>query len=386
MGISAGSSMKPGSKSNVCVIPRAIFSISVAADVERLVQAPAKQEKEADPLHGIDKTDSFFIYPLLGDITPQPDFRRIENQVASALIYGPTSLSEDLKAVQSNSQTWQFFVRKLGGKILKNGMTSRKCDTWLARTRQDRYIQLVQHGRKLSGDRREDACRLAEKMFRVLLWYSYRMMAHCYGVLMTLISVDFSLNNRAGAPTEIEQVLFDLRNRQVDYLGGLPLAFLGRAQLRWIVRTLDTLEACLVQNDWQRYQTRWGSRTDAYADVAGLLGVFGGLVRKRREADRSVKAGRDRPQHVSYDDEIHPQQAREASSAEVDRKDELELDPSTLTRLSSTVCPTCGFELQIDQPLDMTDPANAIVSFYCSECDEYTRYIVNLAALSSSDA
>jgi len=315
---------------------------------------------------------------------PQPARDTIDEQVRSALIAGPMS-AEDFRAVEADEETLRLFLGNLERKAL-DGCSEKEFDDWLRRVRHEGYLQLVGR-RKLQGRQREEAKEKAQRIFCWLLWQSYRMMAKCYGALMALVGLDFALNNKDGEPTEAEQRLFDLEHRQVDFLGGLPIAFLGPAQLRWVVRTLHKLEACLVQGDAARYQATWGAREDAFADIPMLLGIFGGLSRERRTADRQAK-GRQRnascvrirqaPKDRGLDNLAVASDAGPAENAA--GREEPSAPPE---RLHTTQCPRdgCGVALTVAGPVDLSDPQNAVVDLYCPRCDETARYVIDLNAL-----
>ena len=99
----------------------------------------------------------------------------------------------------------------------------------------------------------------------------------------------------------VESELFRQMNLPQVYLGGLPLAFLNRSQLRWISPTL--------LDNW----SNWRFEPEEYDRVTKMLGVFGDLVRNRRYADQRMKSGIHR-QAESESDHFDPWQDEKAYS------------------------------------------------------------------------
>ena len=317
---------------------------------------------------------------------PNPAHLQIESQVRSALISGPVT-DEDFRRVEADEVTLRLFLHNLERKAF-DGCAQEQFDHWLKRVRNEGYLQLVE-GRNFRGPVRAQAKEQAQRIFCWLLWHAYRMMAKCYGALMALISADFTFNNKDRQPDKVEQLLFDLEHRQVDFLAGLPLAFLESSQLRWIVRTLHKLEACLVQGDFARYQTTWGSREDAFADIPALLGIFGGLSRERRAADRRMK---DRNRDANDAETVQVSGSdlltNEAIAGDADPADtaaSLEESNRLPEQLHSTQCPKndCGASLTFSKLVDRSDPRRAIADLFCPRCDDTVRYVIDLATLQS---
>ena len=165
--------------------------------------------------------------------------------------------------------------------------TPRAFDSWLAKVREHRYLALV-GGTRLSGDAREEASAQAQRIYCALLWLAYQRMARCYAALMLLVSLDADLNEDLKLTAE-ERWLFRQWHFPQLYLAGLPLDFLGKAQLRWVIPRLHRL---------------WANRVleaEQYDVLTDLLGIYGALVLNRREADRREKAT---PRCVSAPTEI----------------------------------------------------------------------------------
>ena len=152
------------------------------------------QATNPTPLVCIDDQESQFILPLLGVADPQTDFGRIEGTVADCLIYGPTEFSENLDVLAAHPEEREYLVRQLAQKLLEPGMTPEKLDAWLTRVTNDGYLQLIEGGRKLAEEDREEARELASQMMGAMTWCAYRMMGYCYGALMEVVAEDLEQN------------------------------------------------------------------------------------------------------------------------------------------------------------------------------------------------
>jgi hypothetical protein len=100
---------------------------------------------------------------------------------------------------------------------------------------------------------------------------AYDRMARCYGALMLLVYVDFCLHGERD-PSPEERWRFRQWHFPQLYLAGLPLDFMEKPQLRWIIRGLRKF--------WDE-RVMEPARYDTFTD---LLGVYGALVRSRRKA------------------------------------------------------------------------------------------------------
>jgi hypothetical protein len=328
------------------------------------------------PSDGVEANEMFIVRTI-----PNPVREQIERQVRSALIMGPVT-DDDFRRVTDDEETLRLFLGNLERKAL-SGTDPPAFDKWLQRVRHEGYLQLV-NGRNLRGSAREQAREQAERIYCWLLWQSYRMMAKCYGVLMALISADFAINNENRPPDKSEQLLFDLENRQVDFLAELPLAFLESSQLRWIVRTLHKLEACLVQRDFTRYQANWGDRESAFADIPALLGIYGTISRERRGADRRVKSQRRNSRAVRFgqspEGDSLDNLAVDQAAAPVEIEEREENAGSATMQLLALQCPRlgCGATLNSPELVDQSDLQRAIIEVYCPRCDDRARYWTDL--------
>jgi hypothetical protein len=155
-------------------------------------------------------------------------------------------------------------------------------DYWLTNVREHRYLQLIGSSKcRILG--RDQAAEQAQQIYCALLWLAHLIMARCYAGLMLNVYFDLCLHAEV-KPSPEERWNFWERHLPRPYLGHLPLDFLGRHQLRWIARTLFPL---LTTGEQQPAQ---------YRPIPALLGLWGHLVRNRREADRLMK--KQRSSHV----------------------------------------------------------------------------------------
>ena len=80
---------------------------------------------------------------------------------------------------------------------------SGELDAWLKRVKNDGYLQLIDGGRKLAEEDREEARELASQMIGAMTWCAYRMMGYCYGALMEVVAEDleqYGPRLRVGGP------------------------------------------------------------------------------------------------------------------------------------------------------------------------------------------
>ena len=279
---------------------------------------------------------------------------------------------------------------------MREGITAEQLDVWLKRTREDGYVRLIRGGRQLPDYDRQVARELVGQMMRTLLWWAYRSMAHCYGVLMSMIAID--LMEADHRPSLLEGLLFRLEHCQVDFLAGLPLDFLGRAQLRWIVRVwqkgvLTGLTRAHVQGQ--------DFSSDTFLQIPRLLGIYTVLDRGRRDADRRIKELEDAPGVASFDgqDELAQDESGDPDE-DIRRKTDVTTHPEYIPdlrekesweevasidlgepiMLTSLRCPACRELLQCDgdEPVDRSNPDQPSFWGFCRRCDTRKRYAVDL--------
>ena len=329
------------------------------------------------PAPGINDTDSLFIQRLCGNA----DFREIENQVAGALVYGPALLADDQRKTEEDPDAWRFFVSQVARQATARDTSGPRFDAWLRRVREGGYRQLIRGGHHLRGRNRKAAVVLAQSFFRRLLWLSYRMMAHCYGALIFLVTIAFD-DQSDHRPSTLERLLFRLHHQQVDFLAGLPLDFLERAPLRWIIGILDHLEGMLRHPDFGDLSSRGEFRPEMYREVSQMLGVFAVLVRNRREADRRAKARRAVPRREYNRDleDVSKADGRPVNRDAVAADDQHASDPIELISLA---CPICQTRLTDAEAEDVSHSDRAVFWAYCRHCDRRDRFIANLLVLRS---
>ncbi len=270
-------------------------------------------------------------------------------------------------------------------------MTPDEFDRWLTRVREDGYLQLTRGGRSIPQRKREYARDLPAQFMRVLMWLAYRMMSHCYGILMSLIAIDLAETEHK--PSKAERVIFRLEHCQMDFLAGLPLDFLDRAQLRWIIRPWHRLLTMLAHPEFPGMFARGDFSFDSFMHFPRLLGFLAVLVRERREADSRDK-DTESAKTISLDapppltnKNPRSRQLTEEEDADRDRKikpanvEVAHTDLPTPIRLTSTRCPDCGDKLQGDRVEDFSDETHALFWGYCRKCNTSRLYVADLEEL-----
>ena len=193
-------------------------------------------------------------------------------------------------------------------------------------------------------------------------------MARYYGALMLLAFIDFGMNNTDGQPSLFEKWMFRQWHFPQLYLAGLPLDFLDRPQLRWIIHALHEL--------WKKGETS----SELYDGLTDLLAFFGLLVRERRQADRNQKPKArlvtvgDQKQLAEGNADLNEVRGIAESTGIVN--EEAAADGPVM--LTSKQCPCCGEDL--DWPQDSKPLGNGRVraSFFCSNCEGVRTYEVDV--------
>jgi hypothetical protein len=246
--------------------------LTSSSRVRRVRNAPAPSSLLPSTLLPLDtENDGFFLSATdWFDVTHEtiPTM----NKVRCALIGGPVS-EPDWSEAFRDPELLRSVVKKLRRSASER--SPKEFDSWLRNVREHRFLGLVS-GATEQGLGRDLAGLQAQRIYCALLWLSYLTMARCYGILMSHVLADL---HRLGdlRLTESEKWLFVEQHLPRPYLGHVPLDFLGRHQMRWIVRTITPLlNRCVRQQE-------------AYRPIADLLGVFGEMVRYRRETDSERK-------------------------------------------------------------------------------------------------
>jgi hypothetical protein len=275
-------------------------------------------------------------------------------KVRSALIYGPVSADDQALAVRDP----EAFKKCLGSLWRAASTRSPKAfDSWLATVREHRYLALI-GGTRLKDEAKAEAAAQAQRIYCTSLWTAYERMARCYGALMMLVFLSLCLDDELKL-TEEERWLFRQWHFPQLYLAGLPLDFLGKPQLRWVIRT------------WHRL---WGDRVfepERYDVLTDLLGIYGLMVRTRREADRKQKA-------APLDEYLVAVPAAKEDDAlwQLERQ-------GPCPQLATLNCPGCGSRLQLSDwaAPDVSDRARSRVWLYCPGCDADREFTINLDEL-----
>jgi hypothetical protein len=377
-------------------LPKVTLNFSGVLDLfDRLLsREPPTQATNPMPLVCIDEKESLFILPVLEAANPQTNFRDIESTVADCLIYGPAGFSENLDVLAAHPEQYEYLVGQLSEKLVKPSMTPEKLDAWLKRIKRDGYLQLVEGGRNLQEDDREEARELASQMMSAVTWCAYRMMGRCYGALMEVVAEDLEQNEPE--LSSLEGVIFRLEHCQIDILAGLPLDFLERAQFRWIVDKWHDLLAAVVSRNLGSGSGH--DPSDALRKATTRLELFAYLLRERRDADRLAKRRSARsidwltrkPPRDEFREEYirqksvgsstHPKEIEDTKTEQPDAAI-ARTDMPEITPLTSEFCPICGSKIEVDKPIDLTDTTRALFWGLCPLCDNLKVYVANLDGL-----
>ena len=137
---------------------------------------------------------------------------------------------------------------------------------------------------------------------------------------------------------------------------------------------------------------------DRFAEIPRFLGIFGRLVRERREADnrrtdyrvavdarRKADHSEDRVEageRIQRDYGIYENTGADLDSEDVHEfhaESEAKLDRETVRpQLASTECPTCGTKMTMEQWLGESDDGRLIIECYCQKCDHVGSFDFDL--------
>ena len=376
-------------------LPEVTLNFSGVLDLfDRLLSREGpRQAPNPTPLVCIDDNESQFILPLLGTADPQTDFGRIEGTVSDCLIYGPTGFAENLGVLAAHPEEREYLVTQLSQKLLDPNMTPERLDAWLTRVKNDGYLQLIEGGRQLAEEDREEARELASQMMGAMAWCACRMMGYCYGALMEVVAEDLEQNEPR--LTELEGLIFRVEHCQIDLLAGLPLDFLGRAQFRWIVdKWHDVLVAIVGSYSLPGSGHAASCRHSAGHEAARTLCLPAEGETGRGQAHQTDSAGEHRSPSRSRRDEFggeyirrkraglntHPKEIEDAKT-ERPHAASARADMATATYLTSRFCPVCGEKIQLEETIDVTDPTQAQFWGFCPLCNTIKVYVANLNAM-----
>jgi hypothetical protein len=279
------------------------------------------------------------------------DLERAASIVRQALIYGPCSLEDD-QAARKDLQFPRFIqlIRAAAKKYKPDGFRK-----WLCNERQHMYVRLLEGGRGLSGEDKERVEERAKRMFCAALWDSYQQMARCYGALMFIIWIHFTLEFKLSWQ---ENAMFRQLNFPQLYLAGLPLAFMNVNHWRWIGGPL-----------LERWSYDGELVADAYDPVNQVLGIYADLTQRRRETERQEKTYKT-AERSRTDTELDQQLAPSPSdwSEDVDTV-------MALPELKSTKCPRCNEEMyaRYCQFVEGREDLAHVITF-CYKCKKFYDY------------
>jgi len=260
--------------------------------------------------------------------------------VRSALICGPVTL-RDLELAFADREQAQRAIRRL---VAAAAERPGQFDAWLKGVREHSFLALLA-GTGLRATQRAEAAEQARRLYCALLWKAYLGMARCYGALMFLAYIDLCLHSER-APDEGERWLFRQRHFPQVCLG-LPLAFFPRAQLRWIIR--------LLTRRWRE----WDAEPASHDRVTDMLGLFGQLVRARRDADRRAKPAGPSAAPAEVIESVAAADVSQAALAD-DEEDGL--------LITSRFCPRCHAPLELSGG-DVGRAGEALrFNAYCDGC------------------
>ena len=292
------------------------------------------------------------------------EFFELCGKVGGAVI-SDFSLRSDTLVAQANKEEYLGFLNRIDEKA--QSKSPGEFDRWFQDEREHGFVRLLGTKRSSAGtSQRLEARERGKTFYRVALWFSYEMMSRCYGALMLVAWLDFCGDGHI-CPTDLEQLLFRRMHAPQYYLAGLPVAFLGPSQLRFIVDPL-LLEL------WSPTKIL---QPEAYLPLADMLSCYAFLNSQRRLADREQKGDAEKaPKTIS--------QERLDVTVLPEERELDDIEP--LPMLSSLDCRTCGQALQCDKAL--AEPKDGIVALrlYCAKCDSYQSYRVSLSWLKSLEA
>ena len=265
------------------------------------------------------------------------EFFELCGKVCGAVI-NEFSLRSGTQVAQAHQEEYLGFLNRIDEKA--QSKPPEEFDRWFKDEREHGFLRLLGIKRSSTGTSQQPEARERGKTFyNIALWLAYEMMSRCYGALMLVAWLDFCGDGHI-CPNDLEQLLFRRMHAPQYYLAGLPVAFLGPSQLRFIAEPLLELwtPAKILQ-------------PEAYLALADMLSCYAFLNSQRRLADREQKGDAENaPKTVSLE------QWHGTVLPEVRELDDIESFPM----LSSLDCRTCGKPLRCDKAL--AEPKDGIVS------------------------
>lgn len=313
---------------------------------------PDPMQIRLDRLFGKCHLDLFFTDGLVRHA--EFDLGYAMEKVRRSMIYGPCTAMDFGQGVEDKG--YRHFCSRIFDAAKSS--TVRDFDKWLRNQRQHGYVNLLEGSSGRGGGQKEEIRERTTRMFCALLWQSYQEMARCYGALMLVVWLDLCLEFKL---TTVEEILFRQLSFPQLYLGGIPLAFLGRSQLRWI--------AAPLLNNWRD----WSFEPEAYDVLTELLGTYADLVSARRDADRRTKTVplKDAIDSVAID-------AINSAATKDTMNESFELnEPGKYPELATTLCPKCGGDLRPEEILGSLRDGWLLVDMDCPKCGRVFRFRVN---------
>lgn len=264
--------------------------------------------------------------------------RQVELMVMASLFCAPEFDSEE-----PDKADLIMAVETLSNALNKHKRQS-DFDAWLKNVREHKYLELC-HSRSLKGNERQAAAQRANRIWRHLLWRSYQLMGRCYGALMMCAYLAFCLEKQ-GITDEERSMFRHWHYRQVC-LGGLPVDFLERYQLRWIAPML------------RRYWHEGSLDVAQYDCVSHMLGLVGQFTHDRRLADRTRKQ--------SLRTGISTLIFEQAGNVNEDI-DHVDIQDCPVIALDSRNCGKCGGLLNLNRTIDSSDKERTLIEVECAKC------------------
>ncbi|MBA4190655.1 MAG: hypothetical protein C0467_21935 [Planctomycetaceae bacterium] len=259
---------------------------------------------------------------------------RVWNQAASAFIDGYTMISDEPTTDEDRRAYLEFVGQLVRAFLDKKGDVFQR---WLRTEREKGFARLLS-----AESPRDDMGRY----FRHLIWVSQVQMARVYGAVMASAWAALAADERVGL-NPVESQLFRTMHLPQVALAGLPVAFVRRPLLRWVMRPL--------------LEYFWTGRAAPPGDALSLttlLARYGRLNEDRRRVDRE----RHGPIAFEFQDEGHiPAETTAASSTYKESVDHLPV-------ARDSACPICGDHMNpIGKPSRPTEK-DVLIDAECPKC------------------
>jgi hypothetical protein len=214
-----------------------------------------------------------FLAPSTEGALDEDQLRLICRAVGPAVVAG-LDVNGDGRLAEEEAASYQHLCRRLKGVLAKRGGPG-TFDEWLRVEQQKGFLRLVPGWRGADRGARRD---LALRLYRWRLWRAVTDASRCYGAAMTTAAMNLAEHPEAALTPEEYRLFVGAHCCRAE-LAGLPLAFLPRGAVQWILAP-----------QLARWNDEVGSRVWAGGRLASLLGTFAHTARLRRAADRQMKA------------------------------------------------------------------------------------------------